>query len=171
MVGLRESGLARSVGFSVYEPEDAETAINTGAIDFLQLPLSILDQRMARCGVLDLAAERGVRLHSRSAYVQGLALMKSENVPNYLDEIKPKIRELEDLCRFAGVSRQALALAFVRQFDQISHVVFGVHDMKQLRESIEAFESHVPSPLVAEASRIFVDVDPALVMPNKWRKR
>lgn len=171
MARLRESGLARSVGFSVYEPEDAETAINTGEIDFLQLPLSVLDQRMVRCRILDLAAERGVRVHSRSAYVQGLALMKSEDVPGYLAGIKPKIKELEDLCRIAGVSRQALALAYVRQFNKISHVVFGVHDIKQLRETIESFGSHVPSAVVTEASRIFADVDSALVMPNKWRKK
>lgn len=171
MATLRESGLARSVGFSVYDTEDAETAINTGAIDFLQLPLSMLDQRMVRSGILDLAAEHGVRVHSRSAYVQGLALMKSEEVPDYLNGIKPRIRELEDLCRLAGISRPALALAFVRQFGQISHVVFGVHDMKQLRETIESFESNVPSTVLAEASRIFVDVDPALVMPNKWRRK
>ena len=167
---LRRSGMASHVGFSVYETEEAEIAINSGVVDFLQIPFSVLDQRMATQGILELAARRGVELHSRSAYVQGLALMDPEFVPEHLAEIRPAIARLAGLCRAANVSRQVLALAFVRSFAQISHIVFGAHDMNQLADTIKSFSCDVPGNVVQEARRLFADIRPELVMPNKWKK-
>ena len=170
MVSLRESGKARKVGFSVYETEEAVAAIDTHAVDFLQIPLSILDQRMSVEGVLDRAVEAGVELHARSAFVQGLALMAESEVPEHLAAIRPVIARLDKLCRDFGIGRRDLAMAFVRDHRQISHLVFGVHDLNQLRENINSFSVDVPEEAIREAKRLFADVDPCLVMPNKWRK-
>lgn len=170
MDALRRSGLADRVGFSVYETEEAEIAIKSGAVDFLQIPFSVLDQRMATHGILELASRKGVELHSRSAYVQGLALMEPESVPEHLAEIRPAIARLAELCRSANVSRQVMALAFVRSFGQISHLVFGVHDMDQLMDTMTCFLCDVPAEVIQEAGWIFADIRPELVMPNKWKK-
>lgn len=167
---LRRSGLASHVGFSVYETEEAEIAIKSGIVDFLQIPFSVLDQRMATQGILNMAAHKGVLLHSRSAYVQGLALMEPESVPEHLAEIRPAIARLAELCRSVNLSRQVLALAFVRSYAQISHLVFGVHDMEQLVDTIKSFSSDVPGDVIQEAQRLFADIKPDLVMPNKWKK-
>ena len=170
MVSLRESGKICKVGFSVYEAKEAFAAIDTHAVDFLQIPLSILDQRMSVEGVLDRAAEAGVELHARSAFVQGLALMAESEVPEHLAAIRPVIARLDKLCRDFGIGRRDLAMAFVRKHRQISHLVFGVHDLNQLLENIDSFSADVPEEAIREARRLFADVDSRLVMPNKWRK-
>lgn len=170
MASLRESGKARKVGFSVYETEEAFAAIDTHAVDFLQIPLSVLDQRMSVEGVLDRAAEAGVELHARSAFVQGLALMTKKEVPEHLAAIRPAIARLDKLCRDFGIGRRNLLMAFVRDHRQISHLVFGVHDLNQLQENIDSFSADVPKEAICEARRMFADIDSSLVMPNKWRK-
>ena len=170
MASLRESGRVRKVGFSVYETNDAFAAINTHVVDFMQIPLSILDQRMSVEGVLDRAAEAGVELHARSAFVQGLALMEEKEVPEHLAAVRPVIVRLDNLCRDFGVARRDLAMAFVRSNRQISHLVFGVHDMNQLEENIDSFSADVPEEAIREAKRLFANIDSRLVMPNKWGK-
>lgn len=170
MVSLRESGKIRKVGFSVYEAREALAAIDTHAVDFLQIPLSILDQRMSVEGVLDRAAEAGVELHARSAFVQGLALMTEKEVPEHLAAVRPVIARLDKLCRDFGVGRRNLLMAFVRDHRQISHLVFGVHDLNQLQENIDSFSADVPEEAIREARRLFANIDSNLVMPNKWRK-
>lgn len=170
MTTARERGLARKIGFSVYEIDEAVSAINSGAIDFLQVPFSVLDQRMARAGVFEMAVSRGVEIHSRSAFVQGLALMSPENVPDRLAGARRLVGDLESLCAASGTTRRRLALAFVRRRSEISHLVFGVDDMQQLREVLEDFAAPVADDVLDEAARMFADVDPCLVMPNKWRK-
>ena len=170
MAGIREKGLARKVGFSVYEVDEAVSAIESGVVDFLQVPYSVLDQRMATAGVLEKAALQGVEIHSRSAFVQGLALMDVECVPDWLAGGRRLVRDLEGLCADAGITRRLLALAFVRRRDEISHLVFGVDNVRQLREILADFSKPVPDAVLCAAERMFADVDPRLVMPNKWRK-
>ena len=96
--------------------------------------------------------------------------MAEKEVPQHLAEIRPVIARLDELCRDFGIVRRDLAMAFVRGHRQISHLVFGVHDMNQLQENIDSFSSDVPDEAIREAKRLFADVDPSLVMPNKWRR-
>ena len=170
MAGVREAGLARKTGFSVYEVDEAMAAIDSGVVDFLQVPYSVLDQRMAMAGVFEKAAARGVEVHSRSAFVQGLVLMDAESVPGWLDGAAKLVRALEGLCADSGVTRRRLALAFVRRRREVSHLVFGVDNLCQLREILADFSEPVADDVLDEAARMFADVDPCLVMPNKWRK-
>lgn len=170
MMAVRSEGLARKVGFSVYETDEALAAIDSGAVDFLQIPYSVLDQRMARAGVFKKAAARGVEVHVRSAFVQGLVLMDADAVPDWLAGARRLVRDLEGLCSDAGITRRRLALAFVKRRNEISHLVFGVDNAWQLREILDDFSEPVPDAVLCEAERMFADVDPGLVMPNKWRK-
>lgn len=170
MTAVKSEGLARKVGFSVYETDEALAAIDSGAVDFLQVPYSVLDQRMALAGVFEKAAARGVEVHVRSAFVQGLALMDADAVPDWLAGARRLVRDLEGLCADAGMTRRLLALAFVRRRNEASHLVFGVDNVRQLREILDDFSKPVPDTVLCEAERMFADVDPGLVMPNKWRK-
>ena len=166
---VKKLGLARHVGVSVYETDEAFACMGNGACDFMQVPFSVLDQRMMTSGALESALRKGVIVHSRSAFVQGLVLMAESEVPERLSETRPLVRELIRLCASAGTSRRAMAMAFVRRQKAISHLVFGVDDLNQLKENIAAFSENVPDAALDEAMRLFGNVDPDLVMPNKWR--
>ena len=170
MADLKRRGLARHVGFSVYETNEAELALEAESVDFLQLPYSVFDQRMERAGVLALSRRRGADVHARSAFVQGLALMAEDAVPGHLDRMRPRIRSLQALCDEFGLTRRALAMAFVRRTAGISHLVFGVDSLGQLRENIASFGEEVPAEALDRAAELFADIEPELVMPNKWRK-
>ena len=170
MAKAKEAGLVRHVGFSIYETDEAKSCAANGVCDFMQIPFSVLDQRMATEGALSAAASKGMTVHARSAFVQGLALMEENEVPERLEAARPLLRRFGELCAAAGLSRRTLALAFVRRRREISHLVFGVDNLEQLKENIAAFEEPVPADTLDEAERIFHDVDSDLVMPNKWRK-
>lgn len=170
MVQAKESGLVRHIGFSVYETDEAKSCAANGVYDFMQVPFSVLDQRMATGGALSAAAAKGMTVHARSAFVQGLALMEENEVPERLAAARPLVRRFGELCATTGVSRRTLALAFVRRRREISHLVFGVDNLEHLKENIAAFGETVPENVLDDAERIFHDVDSDLVMPNKWRK-
>lgn len=169
MAKVKSTGRIRHVGVSVYEIEEACACLASPVCDFMQVPFSVLDQRMAREGVFAAAASRQMLVHARSPFVQGLALMRDAEIPDRLSAARPVVRALEDLCRTFGVTRRALALAYVRRQQAVSHLVFGVDGMDQLRENLASFSVSVPEEALTAAERQFGDVDPALVMPNKWR--
>ncbi len=170
MAALKETGLARHVGFSVYETTEAKVCLDADEVDFIQVPFSVLDQRMKSSGALAKAAAKGVDVHTRSAFVQGLMLMPPASIPEHLAATKPYVEELEALCREYGITRRLLALACVKAQPEISHLVFGVDNRKQLKEIIDDFNQPIPAEIVMGIAARFASVPSDIFMPNKWRK-
>ena len=170
LAALKKAGLARHVGFSIYETSEAFAALASPGVDFIQAPMSVLDQRMAREGVLARAAATGADVHTRSAFVQGLMLMPVEAIPPHLAATRPYVRELEELCRARGLTRRELAIAYVKAQPGVSHLVFGVDGMDQLKEIVADFGRDVPATAVGEIAERFASVPADIFIPSKWGK-
>lgn len=170
MAALKDAGLVRHIGFSVYETAEAAACLESGDVDFMQAPFSVFDRRLMSSGALAKAAAKGVEVHTRSAFVQGLLLMEPEAVPAHLAAAKPYVCALDALCREHGITRRALALAYVKARPEISHLVFGVDNFTQLKEIVADFERGVPAEVVDGIAARLASVPADLFMPNKWRK-
>ena len=167
---LKASGLVRHVGFSVYDPDQTLACLTTDVVDFIQSPFSFLDRRMETSGALAAASAKGVDLHTRSAFVQGLMLMDVKKIPERLAATRPVISDLEAACAEAGLSRRALALAFVKANPNVSHLVFGVDNMAQLKEIVADFNRSVDPGAVKSIADKFSAVNPSIFLPNNWKK-
>lgn len=168
---LKTEGYVASVGVSVYETDEAKTGIMRDNLDFLQLPYSVLDQRMRHDGVFALAEERKFPLHSRSAFIQGLVLMEPEEVPQFLREkAGPILQKISLFCKETGLTRIQLAMGFVKRQAAVSHLVFGVRSFEQLREDISVFQVELPDDVATELEVQFGNISADIVMPSLWKK-
>ena len=168
---LKREGYVRHCGVSVYETDEAKKVIERTNCDFMQLPFSIFDQRMKNEGVFELAHENpGTIIHSRSAFIQGLILMKEKEVPPFLEKAKPIVRKIDELCNRLNISKIALAMCFVKREETISHLVFGVDNIDQLKENISVFEHSISDDIIDEISREFADIETDIVMPSLWKR-
>lgn len=169
---MKKEGYVKHVGVSVYETDEAKKCIERPNVDFMQLPYSIFDQRMKADGVFELAkkAEYPIQIHSRSAFIQGLILMKEDEVPDFLEKAKPIVRKIDELCQQYEISRIELAMSYVKRQDSISHLVFGVDNIEQLKENIALFENSLPNDIIDEISKEFVDIETDIVMPSLWKR-
>ena len=172
MYELKKEGKVRHCGVSVYYPDEAKICIESPYVDFMQLPSSIFDQRMKNEGVFDLALKNGsTQIHSRSAFIQGLILMNEEEVPSFLESAKPIIRKIDNLCKKYEISRIKLAMLYVKQFDAISHLVFGVDNMEQIKEDIKIFQEDFSSDILKEIGKEFENIKTDIMMPSLWVKK
>ena len=169
MAALKASGLVCHAGFSVYDPDQVRACLTSDVVDFIQSPFSFLDRRMETSGALAEARAKGVDLHTRSAFVQGLMLMDVAKIPEHLAATRSVIADLEVACAEAGLSRRALALAFVKANPNISHLVFGVDNREQLKEIVSDFDRSVDLGTVKFLADRFATVDPAIFLPNNWK--
>ena len=167
---LKKEGYAKKVGVSVYEPDEAIKCIEHPNVDFMQLPYSIFDQRMKSSGIFEKAANSSIQIHSRSAFIQGLILMQEKEVPDFLNGARPILQRIDELCEKYEISRVSLALNFVKQQKRISHLVFGVDNIKQLEENISFFRQDLPKELVRDIATEFVDIETNIVMPSLWKR-
>ena len=167
---FQQEGYVRHAGVSVYEPEEAKKCIERQNVDFMQVPFSIFDQRMLKEGVFQMEKGTHTQIHSRSAFIQGLILMEEEKVPPFLEKAKPIIRKIDSLCGKFRISRIALAMGFVKEQNAISHLVFGVDNLTQLKEDIECFSHSISADIINDIGREFADIETDIVMPSLWKK-
>lgn len=169
---FKQEGYTRKVGVSVYEVDEAKKCIERDNVDFMQLPYSVFDQRMKAGGIFDLAKKQGntTQIHSRSAFIQGLILMEENEVPDFLAKARPIVRKISEMCRKYEISRISLAMNYVKQEESISHLVFGVDNIEQLKENIEIFQEDIDRNVIREISREFSDIEADIVMPSLWKR-
>lgn len=167
---VKEEGLAHKVGVSVYEPEEAFACFENKKMEFIQAPYSVFDHRMKERGVLDKEKNKNVQIHARSAFIQGLVTLREGEVPPFLFKAKPIIRRMDELCKETGFDRVTLAMAYVKREERISHLVFGVDCLEQLKEDIRLFQEEVPEDILEALEHEFRGLDAGIVMPSLWKK-
>lgn len=169
---MKKEGKIKHCGVSVYYPEEAKICIESPYVDFIQLPSSLFDQRMLRNGVFELADQnKSTQIHSRSAFIQGLLLMNKKEIPDYLKSAIPLIDKIEIICKTYNISRVKLAMLFVKQFSAISHLVFGVRNIDQLKEDVKAFSQEYPNDILTEVTESFKSIPAEIVVPSLWVKK
>ena len=82
---LKQQGLVKKIGVSVYNNQQIDYVLDNFSIDLIQLPINILDQRLINDESLVKLKKHNVEIHARSALLQGLLLMSINTIPYWFD--------------------------------------------------------------------------------------
>ncbi len=167
---MEQEGLAKKVGVSVYEPNEALACLKSPYVNFMQLPYSILDHRMKESGVFNSSLTGKCEIHSRTAFVKGLVKLKCDEVPEYLVKAKPVLAHFDKLCKETGYSAIELAINYVKRENAISHLVIGIRNLQQLKEDIKIFNRTIDKDVFALIDKEFSDVEADIVIPSLWKR-
>lgn len=169
LISLKNEKLVENIGVSIYEIEDGEEAIRTGAVDYIQLPYSILDQRGIKTNFMSRAKQAGITIYTRSAFLQGLFMMDKERIPKHLHDAIPYINMFESLLHEYKISKISGLINFVQQEKDIDYLVFGVDTPNQLIEDIDTFKNEMlPIEFINEVKRQFNRIDKSIIFPSLW---
>ena len=128
----KDVGNIRFIGASVYEPENALAAIDSGMIDVLQVAYNVLDQRMDK-KVLDRADSEGIGILSRSVYLKGVLTERAKWLPDHcapLRDASKHVKEKMNLTSWDDLSE--FALRFALSNPMIDSVLVGVSNEAEL---------------------------------------
>ena len=129
---LKSRGKCDQIGVSVYNSLQIKKVLNLFTPDIIQLPFNVLDQRLLRDGTLSALKELGIEIHARSIFLQGLLLMKIENIPSYFNPWMPELLTWHKICEDLGSPPQHVALDYVISNNYIDQVIIGVESLSQL---------------------------------------
>lgn len=161
---IRQAGLATRVGVSVYSGEEIDRVLAHWSPDVVQLPLNLFDQRLIESGHIAALRARGVEIHVRSAYLQGVLLAAPATLPPWLRELQSRLRAFIDEAGEPPAGRAAACLGFVAQVSGVDRIVVGVQNCEQLRQLVAAADA----ACCVERPERFAVNDPALVDPSRW---
>lgn len=163
MLRLKQDGLVRKIGVSVYTARQIDQILSQYKIDIIQIPLSVFDQRLIQSGHIKRLKELAIEIHARSVFLQGALLLSQDRLPPYFAAARKLIRQYHQAIQTANVSLPAAALNFIAQIPDIDCILIGVNSAQELQENIAAFRCNVTLSYDQ-----FAINDETIVNPSLW---
>ena len=166
---LESRGLIKGYGVSLNSTEYCE-AVLSSEIKFVQLAYNILDKRYD--SFFGKASSKGIKIFTRSIYLQGLLLMPEEKIKPFLKDVIPVRRRLEALATFAGMEMLELCVRFVLSNCAVTSILVGVDNLDQLEENISFLTEKGPLPdnIMREIKESVPILPEEIIMPANWEK-
>ncbi len=165
LVRLKDQGRVRRVGLSAYRCAEIDAALDRYDVDLVQVPVNVLDQRLVLGGQLQRLRARGVEIHVRSVFLQGLLLMEPATLPTSFSSIRPLLQAWRDALTNIGMTPAEGAFAFIQSLD-IDVALVGVENAEQLQDNQQDF-------LRARCGGIdftqFALNDETFLNPSRWK--
>lgn len=161
---VRQGGYVSRVGISAYEESEVASAVACfERLDVVQVPASVVDQRLVNSSVLERLGGSGVEIQVRSIFLQGLLLEPHATSPLAQH---PDIRRFHLSCREQAIAPIAACLAFVKSLVWATQVVVGVTSADELRQITDAWGQESTAVDWAHLA----SSDAALLDPRLWAR-
>lgn len=161
---VKAEGQCRRIGISAYVADGPLDLARRFRPDVMQVPLSILDQRLAVDGSLAGLKELGVEVHLRSVFLRGVVFLETGALPVPLRHLATALARLHGIVRAAGATPLEAALAYALGQPAADVVLVGVNRAGELAEIVAAAARPPP---VLDWSAFAMD-DPVLLTPWLW---
>jgi len=159
-IALKESGKVQKIGFSLYTPEELEFILKNGSpFDLIQVPFNIFDKKFLP--YMKELHDKGVEIHVRSTFLQGLFFKDRNALPEKLKPMKKYLLQLDEFSKDSGLSISEIALNYNLQNPYIDGVLIGVDNVEQLRMNLNSVKN-TPIDLEVEVK------EQELLNPVNW---
>ena len=136
-IALKESGKVQKIGFSLYAPEELEFILKNGSpFDLIQVPFNIFDKKFLP--YMKELHKKGVEIHVRSTFLQGLFFKDRNALPAKLQPMKKYLLQLDEFSKKSGLSISEIALNYNLQNPYIDGVLIGVDNVEQLQMNLNS---------------------------------
>lgn len=163
---VKASGLAQNVGVSVYTAEQVDRVLEHWMPDIVQLPVSIVDQRLVDDGTIARLSTAGVEIHARSVFLRGMLLLRPEKLPGHLQALKPALSDIDrEFNGYSVANRLAACLSAVGRIEQVSRILVGAESADQLHEICSAAAR---ADTLSGSYKQYAQNDPKILNPGLW---
>ena len=136
-------------------------------IDLIQIPYNLFDQRFEL--VMQKCKAKGVEIHTRSAFLQGLLFKDISFFKDYFLPFKGGVEKLNSIAEQTHETINSLALAFACANNNIDKVIIGVDSVANLVENFEAINERAIDFLMKAKDQI-KQTNEDILLPFNWPK-
>lgn len=166
-VRLKKLDLVDKLGVSVYTNEEVTELLNYDGIDVVQVPFNLLDNVNERKDVLTKAKAKGLEVHTRSAFLQGLFFKELSLLNGKVQLLKNDLKNIQDIVSDNQIKMLDLALHYACKQEFIDHVLIGVDSIQQLKENFTALNSKISDQVLRKIDNLEVE-NKTLLNPSNW---
>jgi len=141
---LKAEGLVSRIGISATYDDQPLLLAKRFKPDIMQVPASILDQRLVRDGTIAQLAALGVEVQVRSVFLQGLLFLPREALPANLAPVGPHLSRVRRIMAECAADPLHAALSYALNLEGVSTAIVGVTSAAELRAIVAASERKAP---------------------------
>ena len=162
MIELKDLGLIKKIGYSLYHPDELKKLLSLDFVpDLIQIPFNLVDRRFEP--YLKELKKMKTEIHARSIFLQGLLLnfeMMSERKFVNWQQIWGAYKEW---LKFSELSPLEACISHVSSYGCISKLVVGIDNLLQLKQIILASKNKS-----VRAPESLLSNDNKLINPLSW---
>ena len=160
---FKQTNKLMKVGVSVYDHIKLHSILDNFDIDMVQLPFNIIDRRMLDSGMLASLYKKGIEVHARSVFLQGLLLMSAKLMPSKFNRWNNLWKLWHEWLHDNRISPVEASVRYAISFSEISKVLVGVDSVNQLKEIYKASSGTLP-----KIPDELQTADADLLNPSNW---
>ena len=134
---MKINGLTSKIGVSIYDFNVLDKILKKFKFNLIQAPFNILDQRLVDKGWLKKLKKRKIEVHARSIFLQGILLLKHNQLPKKLIKLSKKLVMWENWLKKNKFSSLQVCLSFVLNQHQLDGIVVGYSNINQLNQILK----------------------------------
>jgi len=141
LIQMKDQGLIRNIGLSLYYEEECEYAMALDFIDFIQVPINIMDTFLFH---LIIRKGSNIKIAARSLLLQGLLVNdpKSHSFMNNNNKLLTQIKKIRERAKELEMTPLEFALKFAFNIKSIDHFIMGSASISNLKNNIRYFGDH-----------------------------
>ena len=161
---LKKEKYFHKIGLSIYDTHNLKYIISKFNLNVVQCPYNILDQRILNTGWFDRLKNKGIEIHARSIFLQGLLVNKSVYRKQYFKRWHKNISNWFKWLENNNISPVDYCLSDLlsRDFDKI---IIGINNLDNLKEIINFRKIDIKKTLNFKLN------DLKLIDPRRWKKK
>jgi len=135
---LVELGLTEKIGFSTYDPKEADIILSRHQLDLVQIPMNLFDRRAVEGGFIEKWSLNRTEVHLRSIFLQGLLLKKPVTTQKKSATLPAgDCAKYIDICRSSRINPLDGCLSYVFKNAPGARVVVGPTSTQEMKEIAE----------------------------------
>jgi aryl-alcohol dehydrogenase-like predicted oxidoreductase len=170
LMKLKKNNQINKIGFSVYTPNQVDYLLDNFDFDLIQVPFNIFDTRLIDGKQLQRLKHKGVEIHARSIFLQGILLTSPDKRPKYFDKYKEIFNAWDEWLKDIKVSSLEAAVNFAYSEALIDKVIIGVTNLVELDEIINAINNlNLNLNLNFDINTFRINAEEELINPSLWK--
>jgi len=159
----------KKFGVSAYFPNEVEWFLkNDIPIGLVQVPYNFFDQRFEK--VIEAAKQKGVEVHVRSAFLQGLIFKPIGFFDTNFIALKSRIQQIKGLQSGGSLAMAQIALSFCIMNRNIDKIIIGVDSCENLLQNLNfELSTDMLNQLQVIKNGLLVN-DENIILPFNWPK-
>jgi aryl-alcohol dehydrogenase-like predicted oxidoreductase len=162
LLNLKKKNKLQKIGISVYNFKTLEKIINKYHIDFVQVPYNIFDRRIENVRLIKQIKKKGIEIHVRSIFLQGLLTKRNIRIPKKQLSLKKGLESWKKWLKLNKLTTINACLNFVLRNKNVDKIVIGFNDLKSFKQVINYKKSAI------NFKKLNIKIDSKHLDPRKW---